>query len=172
VLLSALTIGVILTLRNIGVRLIRLDCDIVTGWMIFAKEAQENVSGQLAQDSSYNLVLSGFHYPKSPVKLVNPKSSRHLGLLESIRTMPTTRVPSNHCSQVNYVVDNPVRISYQLGQHADGMPQSLKRDDILNPRHSEPASWMDDPLKELCGIDYQFNVSLNRVRWKTGGVSG
>jgi len=41
------------------------------------------LTGQEAQDSSYNLELSAFYYPKSTGKLVNPKSSRHMSLLES-----------------------------------------------------------------------------------------
>ena len=55
--------------------------------MIFAKMPRESyvLTSQEARDidSSYDLALSGFHYPNITVNLINPKSSCHLSLLES-----------------------------------------------------------------------------------------
>jgi hypothetical protein len=75
-----------LTLRNIRFCLIRLDCN-HRNWVDDIRKRCAGkffcLSGQEAQGSSYNLVLSGFRYPKTTGNLVKPTFSRHLSLLES-----------------------------------------------------------------------------------------
>lgn len=78
------------------------------GRILFAEDGQEILSGQETRDSSYTLVLSGFHYPKSTVKLINwssepPRISPDRGTKYSTTVnsqdyryfieMPTTWVP-------------------------------------------------------------------------------
>jgi hypothetical protein len=152
-----------------------------------------------AQDSSHYLG-SAAGYPKSTVS--------HLSLLESppdrgtrprlsVDILWKRRRPGSPFPDISNPY--PVWISYQSGQHADGLVQSLKRGHILNGSYShfpyissqtlgrmniaptriqgtrsQRRGWTTRQRNyvALINIDYRFSVPLNRVWQTTGGVSG